>query len=86
MIFRSPYPAVEIPELPFSDFVFAFEVVGVLLVTAALGALVFGNVPDGWTGIGATIIIASGLYTAHRERMLTQAGRRPGPPALRPPS
>jgi len=29
---------------------------------------VFGNLPDSWTLAGASIIIASGLYTAHRER------------------
>jgi drug/metabolite transporter (DMT)-like permease len=30
---------------------------------------VFGDVPDGWTFVGAAVIIASGLYTAHRERV-----------------
>ncbi|MEW6641284.1 MAG: DMT family transporter [Pseudomonadota bacterium] len=34
-----------------------------------LGYMVFGDVPDGWTFVGAAIIIASGLYTAHRERV-----------------
>ncbi|MGO4716909.1 DMT family transporter [Bradyrhizobium sp. 2TAF24] len=34
-----------------------------------LGFAVFGDVPDGWTFVGAAIIIASGLYTAHRERV-----------------
>jgi drug/metabolite transporter (DMT)-like permease len=33
------------------------------------GYVVFDNLPDQWTLIGATIIIASGLYTAHRERI-----------------
>jgi drug/metabolite transporter (DMT)-like permease len=33
------------------------------------GYLVFDNLPDHWTLVGATIIIASGLYTAHRERI-----------------
>jgi drug/metabolite transporter (DMT)-like permease len=33
------------------------------------GYLVFGNLPDQWTLAGASIIIASGLYTAHRERV-----------------
>jgi drug/metabolite transporter (DMT)-like permease len=45
-----------------------------LLWVTGLGFLVFGNLPDGWTIAGATIIIASGLYTAHRERV------RPPPP------
>ena len=40
-----------------------------LLWVTVLGFLVFGNLPDGWTLAGAAIIIASGLYTAHRERV-----------------
>ena len=41
-----------------------------LLVYAALfGWLVFGDVPDRWTVGGATLIVASGLYTFHRERV-----------------
>jgi drug/metabolite transporter (DMT)-like permease len=42
---------------------------GQLLWVTGLGFLVFGNLPDGWTLTGAAIIIASGLYTAHRERV-----------------
>ena len=34
-----------------------------------LGFLVFGEVPDIWTVVGAAFIVASGLYTAHRERV-----------------
>ncbi len=33
------------------------------------GYAVFGNLPDQWTLAGASVIIASGLYTAHRERV-----------------
>jgi drug/metabolite transporter (DMT)-like permease len=33
------------------------------------GYLVFDNLPDRWTLVGASIIVASGLYTAHRERV-----------------
>ena len=40
-----------------------------LLWVTGLGFLVFGNLPDTWTLAGASIIIASGLYTAHRERV-----------------
>jgi drug/metabolite transporter (DMT)-like permease len=40
-----------------------------LLWVTGLGFLVFGNLPDEWTLAGAGIIIASGLYTAHRERV-----------------
>lgn len=40
-----------------------------LLWVSILGFLIFGEVPDGWTIVGAAFIVASGLYTAHRERV-----------------
>lgn len=40
-----------------------------LVWSVGLGVLVFGDVPDMWTFAGAAVIIASGLYTAHRERI-----------------
>jgi drug/metabolite transporter (DMT)-like permease len=40
-----------------------------LLWVGLLGFLVFGEVPDAWTIVGAGFIVASGLYTAHRERV-----------------
>jgi drug/metabolite transporter (DMT)-like permease len=48
-----------------------------LLYSAILGFLFFAALPDRWTLIGAAVIIASGLYTAHRERVRMQerAGR-----------
>jgi len=48
-----------------------------LLWVSALGYLVFANVPDRWTLAGAAIIIASGLYTAHRERVRRRDRPRP---------
>jgi drug/metabolite transporter (DMT)-like permease len=36
---------------------------------STLGFLIFGEVPDAWTVVGAAFIVASGLYTAHRERV-----------------
>jgi drug/metabolite transporter (DMT)-like permease len=41
------------------------------------GFLVFGTVPDGPTWLGAAIIVGSGVYTAHRERVRAReaAGR-----------
>jgi drug/metabolite transporter (DMT)-like permease len=39
-----------------------------LLWATLLGFLIFGEVPDAWTITGAAVIVASGLYTAHRER------------------
>jgi drug/metabolite transporter (DMT)-like permease len=40
-----------------------------LLWVSILGFVVFGEVPDVWTVGGAAFIVASGLYTAHRERI-----------------
>jgi drug/metabolite transporter (DMT)-like permease len=40
-----------------------------LVWVVVLGYLVFGDVPDGWTLFGAAIVIGSGLYILHRERM-----------------
>jgi drug/metabolite transporter (DMT)-like permease len=40
-----------------------------LLWVSILGFIVFGEVPDVWTVTGAAFIVASGLYTAHRERI-----------------
>jgi drug/metabolite transporter (DMT)-like permease len=40
-----------------------------LLWVSMLGFLIFGEVPDIWTVTGAIFIVASGLYTAHRERI-----------------
>ena len=40
-----------------------------LLWVTLLGFAIFGEVPDVWTVVGAAFIVASGLYTAHRERV-----------------
>ncbi|MDB5485127.1 MAG: protein of unknown function transrane [Tardiphaga sp.] len=40
-----------------------------LVWVTILGFLMFGEIPDIWTAVGAAVIIASGLYTAHRERV-----------------
>ena len=40
-----------------------------LVWVSLLGFLIFGEVPDVWTVTGAAFIVASGLYTAHRERI-----------------
>ena len=34
------------------------------------GWLVFGELPDSWTWTGAAIIVATGIYTLHRERLV----------------
>ncbi len=40
-----------------------------ILFSTGLGFLMFGAVPDRTTLVGAAIVILSGLYTAHRERV-----------------
>ena len=61
-----------------------------LLWVSILGFLMFGEVPDVWTVTGAVFIVASGLYTAHRERvrrsqlLVLEASRRPTRDAMSP--
>lgn len=50
-----------------------------LLFAVALALVFFGEVPDGWTVLGASVVIGSGLYALLRERH--QA--RISPPAAR---
>ncbi len=45
------------------------------LVWSSLLGLLFGDFPDHWTIIGASIIIASGLYTAQRERIKSRPSK-----------
>lgn len=47
-----------------------------LLGAALLGYLLFGDVPDLWTWIGAGVIVSSGLYVGHRERLRYRAAQR----------
>jgi len=37
------------------------------------GFVVFGQLPDVWTWIGALVIVATGLYTLNRERLALKA-------------
>ena len=47
-----------------------------LLVWATvLSVVVFGDIPDGWTILGAAIVVASGLYTWHHDRMASNAAK-----------
>jgi drug/metabolite transporter (DMT)-like permease len=43
-----------------------------ILWASGFGALVFGALPDSRTGIGAAIVIASGLYIFHRESVMAR--------------
>lgn len=40
-----------------------------LIWSVLLGYLVFANIPDAFTLLGAAVIIGSGIYAAHRERV-----------------
>jgi drug/metabolite transporter (DMT)-like permease len=41
-----------------------------LLWAIVLGLLVFGDLPDFWTLFGAAIVVAAGIFTLWRERVL----------------
>jgi drug/metabolite transporter (DMT)-like permease len=47
-----------------------------LITHGAGGYLVFGQVPDSWTLAGAAIVIASGVYLVHRERVVHRERQR----------
>lgn len=46
-----------------------------MLWMIALGWLIFGDLPDAWTLVGAGIIVSSGFYILHREHRLRLANR-----------
>lgn len=41
-----------------------------LIIAGVLGFVLFGEVPDGWTLVGAGVIVAATLYIAQREAVL----------------
>ncbi|MDP6572829.1 MAG: DMT family transporter [Rhodospirillales bacterium] len=45
----------------------------VLIWAGVYGFAVFGDIPDAWTLLGAAVIVASGLYIFHRERIRDRA-------------
>jgi len=49
----------------------------ILIWGTMYGYLVFGQLPDLWTWIGALIIVTTGIYTLHRERAASRR-ERPG--------
>ena len=44
--------------------------------STVLGWAIFAQLPDQWTLAGAAIIMASGLYTLHRERVIARQQER----------
>lgn len=55
-----------------------------LLWVTILGYAVFGEIPDLWTFVGAAVIIGSGIYTAHRERLRRKQSAMPAEPTPNP--
>ncbi len=47
-----------------------------LIWSTIYGYLVFSQLPDLWTWIGALIIVATGFYTLHRERVVARQRKR----------
>jgi len=43
-----------------------------LIWAAILGYVIWGDIPDLWSIIGALLIVASGLYVIHREAILSR--------------
>ncbi len=50
-----------------------------IAASVAIGYLAFNDFPDGWTWLGITIVVASGVYVFTRERAANIA-RQPAPP------
>jgi drug/metabolite transporter (DMT)-like permease len=50
-----------------------------LIIAGGLGYAVFGEIPDGWTLAGASVIVAATLYIARREAIL---GKQAAPRAV----
>jgi drug/metabolite transporter (DMT)-like permease len=48
-----------------------------MLWTVFFGYAIFGDLPDLWTAVGSGVIIASGLYLMHRDRLSRLAARTP---------
>jgi drug/metabolite transporter (DMT)-like permease len=49
---------------------------------ALIGYLLFGELTDAWTWVGAAIIVAASMYVAYREAQVSKHGRnQPTAPA-----
>ena len=48
----------------------------ILIWAIILGIVVFGDIPDGWTVFGSTIVVLMGTYTFYRERKIQGLGQR----------
>lgn len=50
----------------------------ILIWAIILGIVVFGDIPDGWTLLGAAIVVFMGIYTFYRERRLLRRAEATG--------
>lgn len=50
-----------------------------IISMVSLGYLVFGDLPDRWSLIGSSVVIAAGIYLVHRERVVAQEEKRSAP-------
>jgi drug/metabolite transporter (DMT)-like permease len=55
-----------------------------LVWVSLLGFGLFAEIPDLWTFVGAAVIIGSGIYTAHRERLRRKQTAMPVEPTPNP--
>lgn len=46
-----------------------------LIWATLFGFVLFGELPDGWTALGAVLIVGAGLYIFQRERVLARSSR-----------
>ncbi len=53
-----------------------------LIFAAIIGYFAFAETPDGYTLVGSAVIIAAGLYIAHREATLSRSAAGPATAAL----
>ena len=47
-----------------------------IVAAVALGYLIFGDFPNAMTWVGIAVIVSSGLYVIHRERISARAKRQ----------
>lgn len=51
----------------------------IVMIAALLGWLIWGDTPDGIALLGIALIVGSGLYTLHRQRVLPDSNLKPTP-------
>ena len=49
-----------------------------LMFAVLVGFVLWGDLPDVWTWVGAGVLVSSGLYILHRERLQRSVGKPSG--------